>query len=83
MHVGNIFEGVLRLIYHSLYVEISDIRQNFEEAIFLPSASEIRETTLSMSAWHLIFCDEDSVHDPQTWVPLESSISQLSPCVIS
>ena len=54
--------------------------------VFLPSTSEIRETTISTSAQHLnlIFRHEDSVHDPQTQtlIPLESWRSQLSPCVI-
>ena len=69
---GVLFEGVLRVIYCSLYVGLSDVGQNCEEAIFLPSISEIRETTISTSACHLIFRHEDSVRDPQTLVPLES-----------
>ena len=54
--------------------------------VFLPSTSEIRETTISTSAQHLnlIFRHEDSVHNPQTQtlIPLESWRSQLSPGVI-
>jgi hypothetical protein len=69
---GVFFECVSRLIYCSLYVGLSDIGQIFEEAIFLPSTSEIRETMISTSARHLIFHHEDSVRNPQTLVPLES-----------
>jgi hypothetical protein len=76
------FEGVLRVIYGSLYVGLSDVWHNFGEAFFLPSTSEIRETTISTSARHLIFHREDSVRDPQTLVTLESWRSQLSPCVV-
>jgi hypothetical protein len=52
--------------------------------VFLLSTSEIRETTISTSAQHLIFRHDDSVHNPQTQtlIPLESWRSQLSPCVI-
>ena len=66
-HVRGVLSGVLRVIYRSLYVWLFDFGQNFEEAIFLPSTSEIRETTISTSAWHLIFRHEDSVRDPRPW----------------
>jgi hypothetical protein len=40
--LGVFFEGVLKVIYFSLYVVLSDVGQNFEEAIFLPSTSKSR-----------------------------------------
>jgi hypothetical protein len=70
--LGVFFEGVLRVIYHSLYVELSVIGHNFEEAIFLMSTSKSRVITTSTILRQLILCYEDSVHDPQTLVSLES-----------
>ena len=45
--LGVFFEGVLKVIYFSLYVGLSDVGQNFEEAIFLPSTSKSRAITTS------------------------------------
>jgi hypothetical protein len=80
-HVGGIFWGYSRVIYHSTYVGIVLRSLIFETSIFLMSTSKIRETTISMSVRHLIFHHEDSIHDPQTLVQLESWDSQLSLCV--
>jgi hypothetical protein len=66
------FEGVLRVIYHSLYVGLSDVGHSFEEAIFLTSTSKSRVITTSTILRQLIFRYEDSVCDPQTLVLLES-----------
>ncbi len=71
-HVGGVFEGVLRVIYCSLYVGLSDVGHNFEEAIFLMSTSKSRVITTSTILPQPILCYEDSVHDPQTLVSLES-----------
>ncbi len=43
--LGVFFEGVLRVIYRSLYVGLSVIGHNFEEAIFLTSTSKSRVIT--------------------------------------
>jgi hypothetical protein len=43
--LGVFFEDVLKVIYFSLYVGLSDVGQNFEEAIFLPSTSKSRAIT--------------------------------------
>jgi hypothetical protein len=43
--LGVVFEGVLRVIYRSLFIGLSDIGQNFEEAIILPSTSKSRVIT--------------------------------------
>ncbi len=71
------------MIYCRLYVGLSDIGQNFEEAIFLTSTSKISVITTSTILRQLIFCYEDSVRDPKTLVALESWKYQLSSCVIS
>ena len=63
--LGVFFEGVSRVIYRILYVGLSDIGQNIEEAIFLTSTSKSRVIITS-------FRYEDSVCDPQTLVPLEA-----------
>ncbi len=66
--LGVFFEGVMRVIYHSLYVGLSDVRHNFEEAIFLMSTSKSRVITTSTILRQLIICYEDSVRYPQTLV---------------
>ena len=58
------------MIYRSTYVGISDRSLNSETSIFLMSTSE--ETKIHTSVRYLIFHHEDSVHDPQTLVPVES-----------
>ena len=70
--LGVFFEGVLRVIYCSLYVGLSDVGHNFEEAIFLMSTSKSRVITTSTILCQLILRDEDSVCDSQTLVSLES-----------
>ena len=65
-------DGVSRVICHSLYVGLSYVGRNFEEAIFLTSTSKSRVFTTSTISRQLIFCYEDSVRNPQTLVPLES-----------
>jgi hypothetical protein len=70
--LGVFFEGVLRVIYRSLYVGLSDVGHNFEEAIFLMSTSKSRVITTSTILRQLILNYGDSVHDPQTLVLLES-----------
>jgi hypothetical protein len=81
--LGVFFEGVSRVIYCSLIVELSDVGYNFEEAIFLMSTSKSRVITTSTILCQLILCYEDFIHDPLTLVLLESRRSQLSLCVIS
>jgi hypothetical protein len=81
--LGVFFEGVLRVIHCSLYIGLSDIGQNFEEAIFLTSTTKSRVITTSTILCQLIFHYKDSVRDPHTLVSLESWRSQLSPCVIN
>ena len=58
------------MIYCRLYVGLSDVGQNFEEAIFLTSTSKSRVITASTSTIlrQVIFCYEDSARDPQTLV---------------
>ncbi len=70
--LGVFFEGVLRVIYRSLYVGLSDVGHNFKEAIFLTSTKKSRLITTSTILRQLILRYEDSVHDPQTLVSLES-----------
>jgi hypothetical protein len=70
--LGVFFEGVLRVIYCSLYVGLSRIGHNFEEAIFLMSTSKSRVITTSTILRKLILCYEDSVSNPQMLVLLES-----------
>jgi hypothetical protein len=70
--LGVFFEGVLRVIYRSLYVGLSVVRHKFEEAIFLTSTSKSRVITTSTILRQLILRYEDSVRDPQTLVSLES-----------
>jgi hypothetical protein len=70
--LGVFFEGVLRVIYRSLYVGLSDVKHNFEEAIFLRSTSKSRVMTTSTILHQLILHYEDSVCAPQTLVSLES-----------
>ncbi len=70
--LGVFFEGGLRVIYCSLYLRLSVIGHNFEEAIFLTSTSKSRVTTTSTNLRQLILRYEDSVCDPQTLVLLES-----------
>jgi hypothetical protein len=70
--LGVFFEGVLRVIYHSLYVGLSDVVLNFKEAIFLTSTSKSRVITTSTILRQLILHYEDSVCNPQTLVSLES-----------
>ncbi len=70
--LGVFSKGVSRVIYHSLYVGLSDVRHNFEEAIFLTSTSKSRVIATSTILRQLILRYEDSVHDPQTLVSLES-----------
>jgi hypothetical protein len=60
------------MIYRMLYVGLSDVRQNFIEAIFLPSTSKSRVITTSTILRQLIFRNEDSVRKPQTLLLLES-----------
>ncbi len=67
-----LFEGVLRVIYCSLYIGLSDVGHNFEEAIFLQSTLKSRVITTSTILRQLILRYEDSVRDPQTLVSLES-----------
>ncbi len=69
---GYFFEGVLRVIYCILYIGLSDVGHNFEEAIFLMSTSKSRVITTSTILRQLILCYKDSVRDPQTLVLLES-----------
>ena len=64
--------GVSRVIYRRLYVGLSDVGQNFEEAVFLTSTLKSRVITTSTILRQLIFCYKDSARDPQTLVPLES-----------
>ena len=70
--LGVFFEGVSRVIYCSLYVGLSDVGHNFEEANFLTSTSKSRVITTSTILRQLKLCYEDSVRDPQTLVLLES-----------
>jgi hypothetical protein len=70
--LGVVFESVSRVIYCSLYVGLSGIRHNFEEAIFLTSTSKSRIITTSTMLCQLIHCYEDSVLDLQNLVSLES-----------
>jgi hypothetical protein len=70
--LGVFFEGVLRVIYCSLYVGLSDVGHNFEEAIFLTSTSKSRVITTSIILRQLILRYEDSVRNPQTLVLLKS-----------
>jgi hypothetical protein len=70
--LGVFFEGVLRVIYRSLYVGLSVLGRNFEEAIILTSTSKSRVITTSTILRQLILRYEDSVRDPQTLVSLES-----------
>jgi hypothetical protein len=70
--LGVFFEGVLRVIYRSTYVGLSDVGQNLGGSIFLMSTSKIIVITTSMMLRQIIFCYEDSVRDPQTLVLLES-----------
>jgi hypothetical protein len=70
--LGVFFEGVSRVIYHSLYVGLSVVRHNFEEAIFLTSTSKSRVVKTSTILRQLILCYEDSVCDPRTLISLES-----------
>ncbi len=74
---GGGFEGGSRVIYRSLYVGLSGIGHNFKEAIFLTSTSKSRVITTSTILRQLILHYEDSVHDPQTLVSLQSWRSQL------
>ena len=69
--LGVFFEGVSRVIYCSLYVGLSVVGPNFEEAIFLTSTSKSRVITTSTILHQLILRYEDSVCDPQTLVLLE------------
>jgi hypothetical protein len=80
---GVFFEGVSRVIYCSLYVGLSAVRHNFEEALFLTSTSKSRVITTSTILHQLILYYEDSVYNPQTLVLLESWESQLFKCGIS
>ncbi len=66
--LGVFCEGVSRVIYCSLYVGLSDVRHDFEEAIFLMSTSKSRVITTSTMLRQLILCYEASVRDPQTLV---------------
>ncbi len=66
--LGVFYEGVLRVIYRSLYVGLSDVGHNFEEAIFLTSTSKSRVITTSTILRQLILRYEDSVCNPQTLV---------------
>jgi hypothetical protein len=70
--LGVFFEGDSRVIYCSLYVGLSDVGHNFEEAIFLMSNSKSRVLTTSTILRQLILHYEDSVCNPQTLVLLES-----------
>jgi hypothetical protein len=70
--LGVFFEDVSRVIYRSLYIGLSDLRHNFEEAIFLTSTSKSRVITTSTTLRQLILYYEDSVRDAQTLVSLES-----------
>ena len=70
--LGVFFEGVSRVIYRSLYVGLSGVGHNFEEAIFLTSTSKSRVNTTSTLLRQLILRYEDSVRDPPTLIPLES-----------
>jgi hypothetical protein len=70
--LGVFFEGASRVIYRSLYLGLSHVGRNFEEAIFLMSTSKSRVITTSTILRQLILCYEDSVCDPQTLVSLES-----------
>ncbi len=70
--LGVFFEGVLRVIYPSLYVGLSDNGHNFKEAIFLASTSKYSVITTSTILRQIILCYEDSVHHPQNLVSLES-----------
>ncbi len=70
--LGVFFDGVSRVIYRSLYVGLSGVGHNFEEAIFLTSTSKSRVITTSTLLHKLILCYEDSVCAPQTLVLLES-----------
>jgi hypothetical protein len=70
--LGVVFEGGSRMIDCSLYVGLSGIRQNFKEAIFLPSTSKSRVITTSTILRQLKFHHEDSICDPQPLVPFKS-----------
>ncbi len=70
--LGVFFEGVSRVIYRSLYVGLSGVGHNFDEAIFLTSTSKSRVITTSILLRQLKLHYEDSVRDPQTLVSLES-----------
>jgi hypothetical protein len=71
--LGVFFLGVLRAIYRSLYVALSDVGHNFEEAIFLTSTSKSGViSTTSTILRQLILRYENSVRNPQTLVLLES-----------
>jgi hypothetical protein len=70
--LGVFFEGVSRVIYRSLYIELSVVGHNFEEAIFLTSTTKSRVITTSTILRQLILRYEDFVRDPQILVLLES-----------
>ncbi len=70
--LGVFFEGVLRVIYCSLYVGLSDVVHNLKEAILLASTSKSRVITTSTILRQLILRCEDSVREPQILVSLES-----------
>jgi hypothetical protein len=70
--LGVFFEGVLRVIYRSLYVGLSVVSLIFGEAIFLMRTSKSRGNRTSTLLRQLILCYEDSVRNPQTPVLLES-----------
>ncbi len=76
--LGVFFEGVLMVIYRSLYVGLSVVGHNFQEAIFLTSTSKSRVITTSTILRQPILHYEDTVRNPQTLVSLESWRSQLS-----
>ena len=64
--VRGYLECVLKVMYRSIYVGLSDIGQNLEGSIFLMRTSKSSVITTSMMLHQLIFCYEDSARDPQT-----------------
>jgi hypothetical protein len=65
--LGVFFEGVSRVIYHSLYVGLSGVGHNFEEAIFLTSNSKSRVITTSTCLRQLIFVMKPLSATPRPW----------------
>ncbi len=81
--VRGYLECVSKVIYCRTYVGLFNTPLFFKGSNFLLCTSKSRVIITSTLLRRLIFCYEDSVCDPLTLWLLESSESQLSPCVIS